>query len=320
MEATKLWLLVEWDPRKAEWLARQGVYVPPPGADPEEYLGLDYSDWYYVELLILRRPVFVNATLFPRVVVEEEPRVVEASAVRWPGERLSYSFSWGLANGTVVSRIAAGGRILEFGHLLARREYALVRIMQRPGQLVISASYRPPYNLTLWIAGRRYSWSSEGYDLEVIRGMDAMRYPVVATEYWDTEIPFGQSGLLYTLGDITGEMKQRGYGWFLVLYRVWGRNQTAFYANHARSVPNSWGNIFFFRDYDLFARAQEWCAAVLPRTYFKPAPAGPAPKADPEGVADVPGVDPVPGANTSPGAGIRLILQKDPMANQNGTI
>ncbi len=121
---------------------------------------------------------------------------------------------------------------------------------------------------------------TEGYDLEVIRGMDAMRYPVVATEYWDTEIPFGQSGLLYTLGDITGEMKQRGYGWFLVLYRVWGRNQTAFYANHARSVPNSWGNIFFFQNYDLFARAQEWCAAVLPRTYFKPAPAGPAPKQD----------------------------------------
>jgi hypothetical protein len=29
----------------------------------------------------------------------------------------------------------------------------------------------------------------------------------------------------------------------------------------------------FFRDYQLFAQAQAWCGAVLPRTYFKPAPA-----------------------------------------------
>ncbi len=111
---------------------------------------------------------------------------------------------------------------------------------------------------------------TEGYDLEVVRGMGDHRYPVVAVEYWDTGIPFGKSGLLYTLGSMSEEMHRRGYAWSIVLYRIWGRNQTAFYCNHSRSVPQSWGNIFFFRDYEIFAHAQRWCAAVLPRTYFKP--------------------------------------------------
>jgi FkbM family methyltransferase len=114
---------------------------------------------------------------------------------------------------------------------------------------------------------------TEGFDLEVIRGMGEYRYPVVTVEYWDSEIPFGRLGLLYTLGSMVAEMRSRGYLWHLVLYRIWGRNQMGFYCNHDRSLPNSWGNIFFFRDYDLFARAQTWCEAVLPRIYFKPAAA-----------------------------------------------
>jgi FkbM family methyltransferase len=111
---------------------------------------------------------------------------------------------------------------------------------------------------------------TEGFDLEVIRGMGEHRYPVVVTEYWDSQIPFGQSGLRYTLGELVAEMRGRGYFWYVVLYRVWGRNQTGYYCNHDRSLPNSWGNIFFFTTYDLFAQAQMWCSAVLPRIYFKP--------------------------------------------------
>lgn len=112
---------------------------------------------------------------------------------------------------------------------------------------------------------------TEGFDLEVIRGMGDHRYPVVGAEFWDRNIPFGRSGLLYTLESLVGEMKKRGYSWHIVLYRIWGENQTAYYCNHARSTPNSWGNVVFFRDYDLFVQGQAWCAAVLPRTYFKPA-------------------------------------------------
>jgi FkbM family methyltransferase len=113
---------------------------------------------------------------------------------------------------------------------------------------------------------------TEGYDLEVIRGMQEFRYPVVMVEYWDREIPFGKSGLLYTFESLVEEMKERGYRWHIVIYRIWGLNQRAFYCNHGRSVPNSWGNIVFFQNFDLFAQAQTWCSAVLPRTFFKPAP------------------------------------------------
>ncbi len=114
---------------------------------------------------------------------------------------------------------------------------------------------------------------TEGYDLEVIRGMGDRRYPVVVVEFWDTRMPFGESGLLYTLDSIIDEMRSRGYGWHIVLYRVYGRDEVAFYSNHDRPIPASWGNIFFFREHATFAHAEAWCAAVLPRTYFKPAPA-----------------------------------------------
>jgi FkbM family methyltransferase len=114
---------------------------------------------------------------------------------------------------------------------------------------------------------------TEGYDLEVVRGMGEHRYPVVCIEFWDTRIPFGKSGLLYTFDSAVGEMRSLGYPWFLALYRIWGRNHTAFYCNRDHAVPESWGNILFFRNYDQFAQAQAWCSAVLPRTYFKPAPA-----------------------------------------------
>lgn len=117
---------------------------------------------------------------------------------------------------------------------------------------------------------------TEGYDLEVIRGMEDRRYPVVVAEFWSRQIPFGKSGLLYTLESLVEEMKSRGYLWYIVIYRIWGRNQRAYYCNHSYPVPGSWGNIVFFQSYELFTRAQAWCSAALPRTYFKPAPTQPA--------------------------------------------
>jgi FkbM family methyltransferase len=114
---------------------------------------------------------------------------------------------------------------------------------------------------------------TEGFDLEVIRGMGDFRYPVVCAEFWDAKIPFGQSGVPYTLDSLVREVKKLGYVWHIVLYRIWGRNVTAFYGNHHRSVPESWGNVFFFRDFGLFSQGQAWCSAVLPRTYFRSVPA-----------------------------------------------
>jgi FkbM family methyltransferase len=113
---------------------------------------------------------------------------------------------------------------------------------------------------------------TEGYDLEVIRGMGNRTYPVVGVEYWDTRIPFGKSGLLYTCESMVEEMRRRGYHWYIVIFRVWGQNQTGYYCNHDRPVPESWGNIYFFREREVFSHAREWCSAALPHTYFKPVP------------------------------------------------
>lgn len=116
---------------------------------------------------------------------------------------------------------------------------------------------------------------TEGYDLEVIRGMEDQRYPVVMVEFWDGSIPFATQGLLYTVESMVREMRQRGYMWYIVIYRVWGHNETAFFCNHDRPVPESWGNVVFFQDREVFAQAQHWCSAALPRTYFKHVAASP---------------------------------------------
>jgi hypothetical protein len=95
-------------------------------------------------------------------------------------------------------------------------------------------------------------------------------------------------------------MRSREYHWNIVLYRRQegnaslgaddgvdhngdpgvGRNGNGdhtraggamrYYANHSRALPNSRGSVLFFCDYRVFAEAQSWCAATLPRTYFKP--------------------------------------------------
>ena len=62
------------------------------------------------------------------------------------------------------------------------------------------------------------------------------------------------------------EMRAQGFHWFIVMRRDPGTGKVSFHANHAGA-----GSVFLFRDYATFCQAQSWCAAVLPRTYFKPA-------------------------------------------------
>ena len=111
---------------------------------------------------------------------------------------------------------------------------------------------------------------TEGYDLEVIRGMEEHRYPVVVAEFWDSQIPFATSGVPYTLESLSAEMRERGYPYYIVLYRIWGQDPAAFYCNRGRSLPNAYGNVFFFSEYGVFREGRTWCSAVLPETYFKP--------------------------------------------------
>lgn len=110
---------------------------------------------------------------------------------------------------------------------------------------------------------------TEGFELEVIHGMGDFKYPVVMTEFWDRQMEFGKSTTLNKLEDQVPEMRQRGYQWHIVIYRVWGSHDIAYYCNYSQAVDNSWGNIFFFQDYEIFNHALRWCSSVLPMTYFR---------------------------------------------------
>ncbi len=60
---------------------------------------------------------------------------------------------------------------------------------------------------------------TEGFDLEVIRGMGDGRFQVVMTEFWDPDHPFGRSGH-GRLENLVTAMKGRGYGWHIVIYHL----------------------------------------------------------------------------------------------------
>jgi FkbM family methyltransferase len=111
---------------------------------------------------------------------------------------------------------------------------------------------------------------TEGFDLEVIRGMGEHRYSIIMAEFWDAKMEFGKSGALNRLNELVEEMRQRNYHWHIVVYHVWGSDGAAYYSNYAQSVDKSWGNVFFFQDYKVFAQALQWCSATLPATYFAP--------------------------------------------------
>ena len=109
---------------------------------------------------------------------------------------------------------------------------------------------------------------TEGFDLEVIKGMGDFIYSVVVAEFWDANFPFGQSGAMNHLKDMVKAMKERNYCWHIVIYRIWGNHDISYYCNSAYSLDNSWGNVFFFQDYAVFSEALKWCSSVMPATYF----------------------------------------------------
>jgi FkbM family methyltransferase len=109
---------------------------------------------------------------------------------------------------------------------------------------------------------------TEGFDLQVIRGMGDLASPVVMAEFWDEVHSFGLSGK-GRLEDLVKEMKSRGYRWHVVIYHIDEPATLSYYCNQTRTVPNSWGNALFFRDQALFGHAYAWCEKVLSATLYR---------------------------------------------------
>jgi FkbM family methyltransferase len=109
---------------------------------------------------------------------------------------------------------------------------------------------------------------TEGFDLEVLRGIGDGRYSIVMSEFWDSAHPFGRLGTS-SLEDLVREMKGRGYNWHIVIYHLDESSTISYYTNRAQTVPNSWGNVVFFLDHAIFAKALRWCEEVLTATLYR---------------------------------------------------
>ncbi len=105
--------------------------------------------------------------------------------------------------------------------------------------------------------------NTAGYDLEVVRGMNGRRYPVVSVGFWDDSHPFAKQNLTYSAASMVSQLRNRGYLWHICLYRLPGQRGTFFLCQNEAPLPNSSGNLIFFQDYELFLRAQHWCSVAM---------------------------------------------------------
>ncbi|RLE87652.1 MAG: hypothetical protein DRN04_17925, partial [Thermoprotei archaeon] len=152
LEATALWLLLfPEDKAKEKFL---------------EERGFEYSGWLYVEKLMVLRPIYINCSIYPRIVVDSEPRLISVSAVKWYCEPLEASLQTIVVNGSLYSIIRAGDRVLVFRHTLARQATAVVEVEERPGRLVLRTVFKPPYILRVRLAGSTYEWNVTTYEFE----------------------------------------------------------------------------------------------------------------------------------------------------------
>jgi methyltransferase FkbM-like protein len=108
---------------------------------------------------------------------------------------------------------------------------------------------------------------TEGFDLEVVRGMGDIKPRFVVTEFWGEEFIFSRDHTPEEKAqqtELLAEMRRRGYWWSLILYRLEGSHTVQFTANSATVPKRGWGNVFFFRDYEPFIQSVRWCQLVLP--------------------------------------------------------
>ena len=75
-----------------------------------------------------------------------------------------------------MSFVYADDWLVNFTHIVGRNEYAVVEVVQKPGQLIVSCSYKPPYRLRIRIAGLEFEWTVNTYDFN--RSIELLAYGV----------------------------------------------------------------------------------------------------------------------------------------------
>jgi FkbM family methyltransferase len=115
---------------------------------------------------------------------------------------------------------------------------------------------------------------TEGFDLEVVKGLGVIRPAVVQTEFWGDDFVFVRNEVncdnLVASAELIREMRNRDYFWNIIVFRVEGENYVRFATNLANAPKMAWGNILFFRNHSLFLEALRWCQGMLPRLQTLP--------------------------------------------------
>jgi hypothetical protein len=115
---------------------------------------------------------------------------------------------------------------------------------------------------------------TEGFDLEVVRGLGNIQPAIVQTEFWGDDFLFVRDEKnrenLVSSAEIIRELRNRDYFWNIIVFRVEGETYVRFAANLANAPKIAWGNILFFRNHSLFLEALRWCQGMLPRLHSLP--------------------------------------------------
>lgn len=110
---------------------------------------------------------------------------------------------------------------------------------------------------------------TEGFDLEVVKGLGDVRPAVVQTEFWGDDFLYVRKERnrenFASSAEIIRELRNRDYFWNIIVFRMEAENYVRFGTNLASAPKMAWGNMLFFRDHSLFLEAMRWCLGALPR-------------------------------------------------------
>ena len=108
----------------------------------------------------------------------------------------------------------------------------------------------------------------EGHELNVLMGAERLDVDVIMAEFWAPDSEFATQGTRNNPLDLHFALRNKGYSHLITFNRVHGSTETMFHVNCPEAIKNSWGNVVFFREHELFCHALQWCDATLRRVHF----------------------------------------------------
>jgi FkbM family methyltransferase len=113
---------------------------------------------------------------------------------------------------------------------------------------------------------------TEGYELEVLRGLGDLWPKILLAEFWDETFPLSGAGARNRLPDLVAHARAHGARFHLAIFRRWGDGRPAFFSGWNASPERSWGNLLFFTDRAMFESARQHLATLIPEARFVAAP------------------------------------------------